>query len=138
MGGNVSLTSVDLVGNGTQGLFGAGGGVANFFGANMTVNASSFSGNQAFGFGFGAGRGIFIDGSTLTVNDSTFSENAGIAAVGLNPATKLLHSVALQPTWQDPRAAVLVYWQGPHVSRVRRSTAFQSIIQIVRRLPCEL
>jgi hypothetical protein len=65
--------------------------VANFFGASMTVNQSTFAGNQAIGAALGVGGAIAITGEeslkgSLTVNDSTFSDNQAAALTGFNPA----------------------------------------------------
>ncbi len=84
--GNVTLNNVHVTGNSTQNAVGGGAGVANGFGASLTVNHSTFSDNQAFGLVIGAGGAISADvNSTLTVSESTFSGNRAIAATGFNP-----------------------------------------------------
>ena len=86
LSGNVTLNRVLVTGNSTQNAVGTGAGVANAFGANMVVNDSTFSDNQAFGLLIGAGGAISgVGQSSITVNDSLFSGNIAVAASGLNP-----------------------------------------------------
>ncbi len=64
----VTLNSLTI----QDGYSGAGGGIFVNSGASLTVNDSTFSGNDALS----GGGGIFVDsGAGLTVNDSTFSGN---------------------------------------------------------------
>ena len=64
----VTLNSLTI----QDGYSGAGGGIFVNSGASLTVNDSTFSGNDALS----VGGGIFVDsGAGLTVNDSTFCGN---------------------------------------------------------------
>jgi hypothetical protein len=56
---------------------GAGGGIANLFGATLTVSNSEFSGNSS-----NTGAGIYNEGAA-TVSDSTFSGNSASTGGGI-------------------------------------------------------
>ena len=82
IGASVTLDHVSLVNNQANavalaGVNAGGGGIANVFGATLTVAHSSFTGNQALGgTGDSYGGAIFNDaGSTLTVKGCTFTGN---------------------------------------------------------------
>jgi hypothetical protein len=84
-GSHLTLTHVTLSGNRAVGVDGAGGGVANVFGATLTVEESTFTGNVAAGDSNNSpGGAILTDGgSAVTVRQSTFTGNQGIDAGAL-------------------------------------------------------
>jgi filamentous hemagglutinin family protein len=68
----------------TQGRGINGGGIYNFGGANLTVNNSTITNNNALGLGgtVGGGGGIYNESATLTVNNSTISNNIATGSNG--------------------------------------------------------
>lgn len=86
LSGDVTLTNVHVEKNRSDGVVANGAGVANWIGANTTVNNSTFADNQSIGLFVSAGGAISIDNQgSLIVNDSTFSGNKAIALTGFNP-----------------------------------------------------
>ena len=90
MGASVTLDRVSLVNNQAtavtlDGVNAGGGGIANVFGATLTVAHSSFTGNQVLGgTGDSYGGAIFNDaGSSVTVKGCTFTGNEATAGAYL-------------------------------------------------------
>jgi hypothetical protein len=78
---HLTLSRVTLTNNQAVGeLVGGGGGVANIFGATLTVESSTFADNRAAGASNNSpGGGILSDGSSaLTVRHSAFTGNQAI------------------------------------------------------------
>ena len=75
-GGNLIVSHVTMANNQVVGFNGGGGAIANVFGATLTVDHSTFTGNKSVGTREAAGGGIANDaGSTLSVAHSTFTDN---------------------------------------------------------------
>ena len=80
-GGNLIASHVTLADNQVVGLNGGGGAIANVFGATLTVDHSTFTGNESVGSREAAGGAIANDaGSALSVAHSTFTDNHAIGA----------------------------------------------------------
>ena len=80
-GGNLIVSHVTLADNQVVGLNGGGGAIANVFGATLTVDHSTFIGNESVGTREAAGGAIANDaGSSLTVAHSTFTGNQATGA----------------------------------------------------------
>jgi len=84
-GGHLVVSHVTLADNQVVGFNGAGGAIANVFGATLSVDDGTFIDNRATGSnpvtGGAAGGGIFSDaGSALTVAHSTFAGNQATGA----------------------------------------------------------
>ena len=79
-GGINKITNTTITNNRVIGAESVGGGIAvnGFEGdkATLTVDRSTLSGNQAMGFGGSGGAIASLDGSVLTVTDSTISGNS--------------------------------------------------------------
>jgi hypothetical protein len=86
-GGQLSLSHVTVrnnlvLGQGNLVAIAGGGGIANVYGATLTVAACTFTGNQSFAPREAAGGAILNDaGSTLRVFDSSFTGNAASGAI---------------------------------------------------------
>ncbi len=75
-GGHLIVSHVTLADNQVVGLNGGGGAIANVFGATLTVDHSTFTGNESVGTREAAGGAIANDaGSSLSVAHSTFTGN---------------------------------------------------------------
>jgi len=74
--GTLTVTGSVITGNSA----GAGGGLDND--GALTVTGSVITGNSAVG-DFGSGGGLYNDGGTLTVNDSTVSDNTANSGGGI-------------------------------------------------------
>lgn len=76
-GGEVTLDQVHVIGNEASGTnWATAGGIANVFGASMTILDSLIAGNRAVGIYFASGGALMDDvGSSLTVRDSEVSNN---------------------------------------------------------------
>ena len=80
-GGHLIVSHVTLADNQVVGFNGAGGAIANVFGATLTVDHSTFTGNESVGTREAAGGAIANDaGSSLTVAHSTFTGNQATGA----------------------------------------------------------
>jgi hypothetical protein len=75
-GGHLVVSDVTMADNQVVGFNSAGGAIANVFGATLTVDHSTFTGNKSVGSREAAGGAIANDaGSTLTVEHSMFAGN---------------------------------------------------------------
>ena len=80
-GGHLIVSHVTMADNQVVGLNGGGGAIANVFGATLTVDHSTFTGNESVGTREAAGGAIANDaGSSLTVAHSTFTGNQATGA----------------------------------------------------------
>src|SRR5262245_17341551 len=86
-GGRLSLTQVAVANNNAHGdgnpvAVAGGGGIANIFGATLTLSRCVFAGNQCSAPRLVAGGAILNDaGSTMTVSENTFTGNTATGAI---------------------------------------------------------
>src|SRR5262249_10570757 len=92
LGGGILNNQSHLTGSGAAlthnqvgGFIGAGGAVANGFGASLTIDSCTFTGNLAGGQAVDSpGGAVFSDaGSTVAIDQSTFTGNRAIDGGGL-------------------------------------------------------